>query len=157
MDWSLDGSRYLGEPETDAAWPGYHSPAPGSRPALLFDPRTGRLAYPFLHPHLGKRPPFAPQHGPAPFLDPPGTAHDPPAPGADGPASRVPDRHAAAADGHRGPLRAGAARPAQNLVDPAGELYVLRDQVGGRPGRSASSGCRWSSAPTPARTASTPP
>ncbi len=129
FDWSRDGQRYLGEPESTDSWPGYDPAAPGSRPALLFDPATGRLAYPFLRPHLGKRPPFAPQHGPAPFLDPPGTTHAPPAPGADGPASICPagttvrpvDIVALSV-----PVTLNAA---QDLVDPAGELYVLRDQV----------------------------
>src|SRR2546426_5843005 len=70
FDWRREGDVYYGEPETDATWPGYRSAAPASRPRLLFDLRTGKLAYPSLRPHLGRRPPFAPAHGPAPFLDP---------------------------------------------------------------------------------------
>ncbi len=31
-------------------------------PRLLFNPIDGRLAYPFLLPHAGRRPPFAPKH-----------------------------------------------------------------------------------------------
>jgi FtsP/CotA-like multicopper oxidase with cupredoxin domain len=71
-DWSVEehrkGPLYLGEPETTLAWPNYRSSTPGERPPLLFDPQTGRLAYPFLSPHLGARPPFAPSHDPAPYL-----------------------------------------------------------------------------------------
>jgi manganese oxidase len=71
-DWSIEefpeGPRYQGEPETTHVWPNYRSPTPGERPTLLFHPHNGRLAYPFLSPHLGQRPPFAPDHGPAPYL-----------------------------------------------------------------------------------------
>src|SRR4030095_9735965 len=91
LDWSREGDRYLNEPETDQVWPGYRPAAPGSRPAILFDPLTGKLAYPFLRPHLAKRPPFAPNHGPAPFLDP--TAGPaPPKPGEHGPWSLCPEQ-----------------------------------------------------------------
>ncbi|UWM50641.1 hypothetical protein N0X72_17480 [Streptomyces carpaticus] len=51
---------YRGEPETDAVWANYRSPDPGSRPDILFNPDTGRPAYPMLRPHLGMRPPFSP-------------------------------------------------------------------------------------------------
>lgn len=34
---------------------------PIDRPRLLFNPRDGRLAYPHLLPHAGRRPPFAPR------------------------------------------------------------------------------------------------
>ena len=129
FDWSLDGQRYLGEPETKEVWPGYQSDIPGSRPALLFDPRTGRLAYPFLRPHLGRRPPFAPQHGPAPFLDPPGAAHGPPVPGANGPASICPTGTSIRPVDIVAMSLPVTVNAAQDLVDPAGELYVLRDQV----------------------------
>ncbi|HUQ40064.1 MAG TPA: multicopper oxidase domain-containing protein [Acidimicrobiales bacterium] len=76
-DWRTENGDVVGEPETAERWPGYQARAPGTRPAVLFDPATGRVAYPFMRPHLGKRPPFAPGHGPAPFLGddvcPPGT------------------------------------------------------------------------------------
>ncbi|HLE96703.1 MAG TPA: hypothetical protein VI997_04965, partial [Candidatus Thermoplasmatota archaeon] len=85
-DWRVQstpsGPLYLGEPETPHAWPNYPADAPGrvaagTRPALTFDPDTGRLAYPHLRPHLGARPPFAPDHGPAPFLTPTVDAKNP--------------------------------------------------------------------------------
>ncbi|MGQ0536672.1 MAG: multicopper oxidase domain-containing protein, partial [Methanobacteriota archaeon] len=78
-DWDVvatpQGPLYRGEPETGEVWPNYPADAPGrlaagERPEILFDPLTGRLAYPLLRPHLGERPPFAPEHGPAPYLTP---------------------------------------------------------------------------------------
>ncbi|MEU4564012.1 hypothetical protein AB0F72_37015 [Actinoplanes sp. NPDC023936] len=72
-DWQKAGTatapRYLGEPETSAVWANHRSAAPGTRPEILFNPRTGRPAYPMLRPHLGQRPPFAPNgHAGAPGL-----------------------------------------------------------------------------------------
>lgn len=73
-DWAAvntsSGLLYYGEPETNLTWPNYRSPAPGTRPELRFNPVNGRPSYPMLTPHLGKRPPFAPGHGPAPYLGP---------------------------------------------------------------------------------------
>jgi FtsP/CotA-like multicopper oxidase with cupredoxin domain len=70
-DWAWKGLTALGEPGDPVAWPN-HAASASSRPAVGFDPRDGRLAYPFLEPHLAKRPPFAPGHGPAPHLGPGG-------------------------------------------------------------------------------------
>lgn len=129
FDWSRQGDTYLGEPETAAAWPGYRARAPGSLPPLLFDPATGKLAYPFLKPHLGRRPPFAPNHGPAPFLDPVQEGTQPPRPGANGPASVCPAGttvEPVAINAISVPITINFR---DNLVDPSGELYVLRDQV----------------------------
>jgi hypothetical protein len=132
-DWTRgDGAGdVLGEPETAEQWPGYSSTAPGSRPKVLFDPRTGRLAYPFLRPHLGQRPPFAPNHGPAPFLDPVHSGPDPPAPGENGPASVCPagtKPKAFAVNAIEQPVTINAK---QKIVDPGGQLFVLRSQVDG--------------------------
>jgi FtsP/CotA-like multicopper oxidase with cupredoxin domain len=128
FDWLRDGEVYVGEPETAAPWPGYRARAPGQRPALLFDPRTARLAYPFLRPHLGKRPPFAPNHGPAPFLDPTAPGGPLPSPGADGPASICPAGtrlQSFALNVISAPV---PQNPKDGLVDDAGELFVLRPQ-----------------------------
>jgi len=128
FDWVRQGTTYLGEPETAATWPGYRARAPGARSALLFDPATGKLAYPFLRPHLGRRPPFAPNHGPAPFLDPTENGAEPPAPGASGPASICP----AGTKARYTPINVISTpvpiNQKGNLVDGAGQLYVLRDQ-----------------------------
>jgi cytochrome c peroxidase len=79
-DWAkekVDGiTLYRGEPETAILWPKYRpgvSPTslkPGERPVLLFDQDTGKRAWPHMKPHFGKRPPFSPDHNPAPFLEP---------------------------------------------------------------------------------------
>ncbi|MBI5944062.1 MAG: IPT/TIG domain-containing protein [Chloroflexi bacterium] len=47
----------------------------GDRPKILFNPNTGRPAWPMLRPHIGKRPPFAPNgHSGAPYLGETGSA-----------------------------------------------------------------------------------
>ncbi|HHY57224.1 MAG TPA: multicopper oxidase domain-containing protein [Chloroflexi bacterium] len=71
-DWAkqatASGPLYLGEPETTAVWVNYRSPTPGQRPEILFNPLNGRYAWPLLRPHLGQRPPYAPNmHSGAPW------------------------------------------------------------------------------------------
>lgn len=128
LDWRKEGEVYLNEPETEAVWPGYDSPAPGTRPALAFDPLTGKLAYPFLRPHLGKRPPFAPNHGPAPFLDPYASGLDPPQPGANGPWSLCPaGTQPKQFTIHAIELPLTLSERA-HIVDPVGEIYVLKQE-----------------------------
>ena len=90
LDWRKEGTLYFNEVEDEQVWPGFRSPRPLSRPPIQFDPNTGKLAYPLLRPHLGKRPPFAPNHGPAPFLSPIHQGTDPPRPGENGPWSLCP-------------------------------------------------------------------
>ena len=84
-DWTVDNSDpahplYLGEPEPTTAEtpsftqgvPGHFGSRPGdifrgNRPEILFNPLTGRPAFPMLRPHLDRRPPFAPNlHSGAP-------------------------------------------------------------------------------------------
>ncbi|HUQ64349.1 MAG TPA: hypothetical protein VM121_11390, partial [Acidimicrobiales bacterium] len=129
FDWQRDGERYLGEPETTDSWANYTPRAPGTRRAILFDPATGKPAYPMLQPHLAKRPPFAPDHGPAPYLDPFQSGPDPPAPGENGSASTCPTgtrpkRFDINVINVPVPLSAK-----DNIVDPNGQLYVLRSDV----------------------------
>src|SRR5581483_11530947 len=71
-DWAWEGSKAMGEPEVtgEFPWPKYKSPMPGKRPPILFDAKTGKLAFPHFKPHFGKRVPFARHHGPAPWLEP---------------------------------------------------------------------------------------
>lgn len=127
-DWKRVGSSWLGESDSVDVWPGYRAPTPGKRPELGFDPRSGKLAYPFLRPHLAARPPFAPGHGPSPFFDPAPPGADPPAPGANGPASLCPAganlRHYDV-NAIRQPV---PLNKAQGLLDSQGELFVLRQQ-----------------------------
>lgn len=68
-DWTLNGNVALGEPETLDTWANYVSDSPGVRPEIQFNPENGRYAWPLFRPHLGKRPPFAPNgHSGAPWL-----------------------------------------------------------------------------------------
>ncbi len=128
LDWRKDADLYLNESESNATWPGFRSTAPGTRLPIHFDPKTGKLAYPFLRPHLGKRPPFAPNHGPAPFLDPVAQGSEAPRPGENGPWSLCPAGtklqeyviHAISV-----PITLN--RKA-NIIDPVGQLYVLKEQ-----------------------------
>ncbi|MCG3116386.1 MAG: multicopper oxidase domain-containing protein [Candidatus Manganitrophus sp. SA1] len=71
-DWSWEGNKALGEPEATGKFdfPKYKSPMPGKRPPILFEEKTGKLAWPHFKPHFGKRVPFARHHGPAPWLEP---------------------------------------------------------------------------------------
>jgi hypothetical protein len=83
-NYTVDSSGlFLGEPEDLTVAPDsvsrYLDPAHpnrlpgdqmvGDRPKLLFDPTTGRPAYPLMRTHVGKRPPFTPNgHSGAPYL-----------------------------------------------------------------------------------------
>ena len=127
LDWTRQGALYLNEQETTAEWPGYRSPAPATRPPILFDPQTGKLAYPMLRPHLGKRPPFAPGHGPAPFLDP-GGGRDPPQPGASGPASLCPTGTQVKQFAIHAITLPITLSQRDGLLDPRGQIFVLKQQ-----------------------------
>jgi len=128
LNWSKQGDTYLNEPNTSKRWPGYDPPSPGVRPPLYFDPATGKLAYPFLTPHLGRRPPFAPNHGPAPYLEPIRQGTDVPRPGENGPGSLCPSGATTQEFTiHAISLPIALNRQA-NLVDPVGQLYVLKEE-----------------------------
>jgi len=128
-NWTMQGATALGEPETAAQWPGYHSATPGQRPAILFDSRTGKPAVPLLRPHLAQRPPFAPGHGPAPFLDGGlGTATGPAPPGGAGPGSSCPTGARVQSLNINAITVPVPLSTRTNLVDGNGELFVLRSQ-----------------------------
>ena len=126
MDWSQEDTLYLNEPETTLSWPNFTSPAPGERLPFKFDPTTGKLAYPTLRPHLGRRPPFAPNHGPAPYLEPVGNDRaEPAAPGANGANSLCPEN---------APQRLYKLHAIQTeipvtdeITDPDGMLFVVKE------------------------------
>ena len=126
-DWVEEGGRILGEPEDDREWPGHQAVQPPGRRPVLFDPVSGRPAYPVLRPHLGARPPFAPGNGPSPYLDTPTPDGEPPPPGADGPTSLCP----AGTTPRQVALRAielpVPVDPGAGLVDPAGTMFVLAE------------------------------
>ena len=128
LDWKKEGSLYLNEPDSDLLWPYYRAIDPGGRPALYFNPATGKLAYPFLRPHLGRRPPFAPNHGPAPFLEPFRQGTDPPQPGENGPWSLCPSGTNAREFVIHAINLPIVLNPRTNLVDPVGQLFVLKEE-----------------------------
>lgn len=137
MDWKWDGRTALNEPETQQVWVNYKSPNPGKRFPIRFDSSTGKLSTPYLRPHLGKRVPFAPDHNPAPFLEPIRHTKDgkrsvePAQPGENGPWSLCPSgapRKFYTIHGITLPItlkKATAKTPA--IVDPSGLLYVLHE------------------------------
>jgi FtsP/CotA-like multicopper oxidase with cupredoxin domain len=127
LDWRREGDLYLNEPEPDQVWPGFHPLAPGTRLPISFDPKTGKLAYPFLRPHLGKRPPFAPHHGPAPFLDPT-LGVEPPRPGEHGPWSLCPEGTRVREFAMHAITVPIILNRKASLMDPVGQLYVLKEQ-----------------------------
>ena len=144
---------YLGEPEDTSTWvddnnlpqfPGHPTAYPGdtfrklgsekvARPVIQFDPVNGRIAFPLLRTHVGKRPPFSPNgHSGAPWLGetadvaPSATGVSPWAGRNDGlcPANATIRRYSIVAlDGlHLQLTRAGA-------VDPNGKVFVLAHDV----------------------------
>jgi FtsP/CotA-like multicopper oxidase with cupredoxin domain len=72
-DWKWDGNVAKGERESTTAHPKYPTAAKwddSTRPDILFDPTTGRISWPVLKPHFGKRVPFSANHSGAPWLEP---------------------------------------------------------------------------------------
>lgn len=69
LDWAWDGNKAMSEKESTIENPKYHSSTPGKRRPILFEPRTGKVSWPHLTPHFGKRVMFPPNHNPAPWLE----------------------------------------------------------------------------------------
>lgn len=72
-DWKWNGNVAVGERESTAPNPKYKWAAKwddSTRPAILFDPTTGKMAWPLFKPHFGKRVPFSANHSGAPWLEP---------------------------------------------------------------------------------------
>lgn len=72
-DWKWDGNIAKGERESTAQNPKYTWAAKwddSTRPAILFDPTTAKMAWPLFKPHFGKRVPFSANHNGAPWLEP---------------------------------------------------------------------------------------
>lgn len=128
LDWRKEGDLYLNEADDDRDWPGFRAATPGARPPLRFDQLTGKLAYPFLRPHLAKRPPFAPNHGPAPFLDPIHSGTDPSPPGGNGPWSLCPSGARAREFAIHAITLPLALNQRTNLLDPVAQLFVLKEE-----------------------------
>jgi FtsP/CotA-like multicopper oxidase with cupredoxin domain len=138
FDWKWDGQTALNEPETNQLWPNYKSPAPGKRSPVRFDPATGKPSIPWERPHLGKRPPFSPDHNPAPFFEPirlndkGQRTTEPAQPGENGPWSLCPTqspRKFYNINAITLPItqkKATAKTPA--IVDPDGMIFVLEEE-----------------------------
>ena len=69
LDWTWEGGRAMSEKESTIENPKYKSTTPGKRRPILFEPTTGKVAWPHLTPHFGKRVMFSPRHSGAPWLD----------------------------------------------------------------------------------------
>ncbi len=140
FDWKWDGNVALNEPETQQVWVDHKSPAPGKRLPVRFDPATGKLSIPWERPHLGKRPPFSPDHNPAPFFEPirlnekGQRTTEPARPGENGPWSLCPERAPRkfyTVNSITLPItlkKATAKTPA--IVDPNGMIFVLEEEEG---------------------------
>ena len=126
-DWVEEDGRILGEPEDQRAWPGHEPVRPGVRTPVRFA-TDGRPAFPILRPRLGARPPFAPGHGPAPYLDVPRPDGGPSPPGADGPRSLCPAGTELRTLMMRAIQVPVPLDPSSGIVDPTGVLFVLAEE-----------------------------
>ena len=142
-DWVWQGNKAMSEKEAKLGdnpkyrpeWQGYK---PGERHAIMFEPTTGKVAWPWLTPHFGKRVPFSNDHNGAPWLEmirlnPDGTRSVEPAkPGENGPWSLCPER-AGSQDYNvhfiKLPIELSAAQGKEPaIVDPNGLLYVVHEE-----------------------------
>ena len=69
LDWAWEGNRAMSEKESTTDNPKYKSTHPGKRHPIMFEPLTGKVAWPHLTPHFGKRVMFSPNHVGAPWLE----------------------------------------------------------------------------------------
>lgn len=142
IDWVWEGNRAISEkesttenPKYQPEWQGYEA---GKRRDIWFEPTTGKVAWPWLTPHFGKRVPFSPDRNPAPWLemihlDEDGQPSVEPAkPGENGRWSLCPDRAGSQKyNVHfiKLPIELSAAQGDQPpIVDPNGLLYVVHDE-----------------------------
>ncbi|MEO8324597.1 MAG: multicopper oxidase domain-containing protein [Nitrospirota bacterium] len=143
LDWVWDGTKAMSEKEPKLGGNPKYRPEllgykAGERRAIAFEPKTGKVAWPWLTPHFGKRAPFSNDHNPAPWLEmirlnPDGTRSVEPAKaGENGPWSLCPDR--AGSQDYKVhfiklPIELSAAEGKEPaIVDPNGLLYVVHDE-----------------------------
>ncbi|WP_342348091.1 multicopper oxidase domain-containing protein [uncultured Nitrospira sp.] len=143
LDWVWDGTKAMSEKEPKLGGNPKYRPellgyTAGERRAIAFEPKTGKVAWPWLTPHFGKRAPFSNDHNPAPWLEmirlnPDGTRSVEPAKaGENGPWSLCPDR--AGSQDYKVhfiklPIELSAAEGKEPaIVDPNGLLYVVHDE-----------------------------
>ena len=143
MDWVWQGNKAMSEKEATLGdnpkyrpeWQGYKA---GERHAIRFEPTTGKVAWPWVTPHFGKRVPFSNDHNGAPWLEmirlnEDGTRSVEPAkPGENGPWSLCPER-AGSQDYKihfiKLPIELSAAQGKEPaIVDPNGLLYVVHEE-----------------------------
>ena len=75
MDWVWKGNTAMSEKEATIGenpkyrpeWQGYKA---GERRPIWFEAKTGKVAWPWVTPHFGKRIPFSKDHNGAPWLEP---------------------------------------------------------------------------------------
>lgn len=144
LDWTWNGNKAMSEVEQSIATNPKYRPArqngyePGKRRPILFEPLSGKVAWPWLTPHFGKRAPFSRDHNPAPWLEPIRLAEEgklstgPAKPGENGRWSLCPDRaRELNYNIHfiKTPLTLSAKQGNQPaIVDPTGLLYVVHDE-----------------------------
>ena len=142
VDWTWKGDLALSEKESTTENPKYHPEwqgyKAGERRPIWFEPTTGKVAWPWLTPHFGKRNPFSPDRNPAPWLemihlDEDGQPSVEPAkPGENGRWSLCPERAGSQKYNiHfiKLPIELSAAQGNQPaVVDPNGLLYVSHDE-----------------------------
>ncbi|MCZ6581077.1 MAG: LysM peptidoglycan-binding domain-containing protein [Nitrospirae bacterium] len=142
-DWVWEGNRAMSERESTTGNPKYHPVwqngyEKGKRRAIFFEPMTGKVAWPWVTPHFGKRVPFSPDRNPSPWLE---MIHlnengnpsvEPAKPGENGRWSLCPERAGSQKyNVHfiKLPIELSAAQgdePA--IVDPNGLLFVSHDE-----------------------------
>ncbi|NKB82333.1 MAG: multicopper oxidase domain-containing protein [Nitrospirales bacterium] len=143
MDWVWQGNRAMSEKEATLGknpkyrpeWQGY---TPGERRQIWFEPNTGKVAWPWVTPHFGKRIPFSNDHNPAPWgemirVDEDGNRTVEPAkPGENGRWSLCPDRSRNIKyNVHfiKTPIELSAAQGSEPaIVDPTGLIYVAHEE-----------------------------
>lgn len=74
LDWVWKGNVAMSERESTTENPKYHPGQQngyekGKRRAIFFEPMSGKVAWPWVTPHFGKRVPFSPDRNPAPWLE----------------------------------------------------------------------------------------
>jgi hypothetical protein len=143
MDWVWQDNKAMSEKEATLGGNPKYKPEllgykSGERHAIRFEPTTGKVAWPWLTPHFGKRVPFSNDHNGAPWLEmirlnEDGTRSVEPAkPGENGPWSLCPDR-AGSQDYNihfiKLPIELSAAEGKEPaIVDPNGLLYVVHEE-----------------------------
>ena len=143
MDWTWQGNKAMsekeatigGNPKYQPKWQGY---TPGKRRPIWFEPKTGKVAWPWVTPHFGKRVPFSKDHNGAPWLEP--IKHDedgnptvyPAQPGENGRWSLCPERAGRQEyNVHfiKTPVELASAQGSEPaIVDKHGLLYVVHEE-----------------------------